>query len=149
MLTAYFKSASTIARYRAGSAGSHIDRFVDWLVDQGYRRTSIRRHVREVVNFAAWAESGGLGTATLNHDALTQLHDHLTTRGRQRDPAGEVQKPSYSPQNADNCAHDQARIALRATRAQLRIALESGMAPVRRRGELQDLLDNPGRSRRR
>lgn len=69
MLTAYFKSASTIARYRAGSAGPHLDRFVDWLVDQGYRRASIRRHVREVVNFAAWAESAGLGTAPLNHDA--------------------------------------------------------------------------------
>ena len=88
MLTAYFKSASTIARYRAGSAGPHLDRFVDWLVDQGYRRASIRRHVREVVNFAAWAESVGLGTATLNHDALTQLYDHLMTRGRQRDPSG-------------------------------------------------------------
>lgn len=88
MLTAYFKSASTIARYRAGSAGPHLDRFVDWLVDQGYRRASIRRHVREVVNFAAWSKSVGLGTAPLNHDALTQLHDHLTARGRQRDPSG-------------------------------------------------------------
>lgn len=65
MLTAYFKSAPTIARYRAGSAGPHLDRFVAWLADQGYRRVSIRRHVREVANFAAWAESVGLGTSPL------------------------------------------------------------------------------------
>ena len=88
MLTAYFKSASTIARYRAGSAGPHLDRFVAWLADQGYRRVSIRRHVREVVNFAAWAESVGLGTASLDRTALTRLHDDLTARGRQRDPSG-------------------------------------------------------------
>lgn len=88
MFTSYFKSASTIARYRAGSAGPHLDRFVDWLADQGYRRVSIRRHVREVVNFAAWAETVGLGTAPLDRTALAQLHNYLTARGRQRDPSG-------------------------------------------------------------
>jgi integrase/recombinase XerD len=88
MLTTYFKSAVTIARYRAGCAGPHLDRFVAWLAEKGYRRVSIRRHVREVVNFAAWAESVGLGTAPLNHAVLSQLHDYLTVHGRQRDPSG-------------------------------------------------------------
>ena len=63
MLTTYFKSASTIARYRAGGAGPHLDLFVAWLAEKGYRRVSIRRHVREVAYFAAWAGSVGFGTA--------------------------------------------------------------------------------------
>lgn len=88
MLTAYFKSAPTIARYRAGSAGPHLDRFVAWLADQGYRRVSIRRHVREVANFAAWAESVGLGAAPLDRAALTQLHDYLAAHGRLNYPSG-------------------------------------------------------------
>ena len=58
MVTAYFKSAPTIARYRAGSAGPHLDRFVAWRSNQSYRRVSIRPHVREVANFAAWAVAG-------------------------------------------------------------------------------------------
>jgi hypothetical protein len=92
MLTIYFKSAVTIARYRAGGPGPHLDRFVAWLAEKGsYRRVSIRRHVREVVNFAAWAESVGLGTALLNHAVLSQLHDYLTVHGRQRDPSGNRQ----------------------------------------------------------
>lgn len=70
MLTAYFKSSPTIARYRAGSAGPHLDRFVAWLADQGYRRVSIRRHVREVANFAAWAESVGLGAVRRHSTVL-------------------------------------------------------------------------------
>ena len=88
MLTAYFKSAPTIARYRAGSAGPHLDRFVAWLADQGYRRVSIRRHVREVANFAAWADSVGLGKAPLDRAAVMQLHDYLAARGRQYYPSG-------------------------------------------------------------
>ena len=108
MLTAYFKSASTIARYRAGSARPHLARFIDWLVNQGNRRESIRRHFREVVNFATWAESVGLDTATLNHDALTQLYDHLMTRGRQRDPIGN-RPPRRERRHAERLRREQWR----------------------------------------
>lgn len=88
MLTAYFKSAPTIARYRAGGAGPYLDRFVVWLADQGYRRVSIRRHVREVVKFAAWAKSVGFDTAPLDRTAVAQLHDDLAARGRLNYPSG-------------------------------------------------------------
>ena len=96
MLTAYVKSAPTIARYRAGSAGPHLERFVAWLADQGYRRISITRHVREVANFAAWAESVGLGTAPLDHAALTQLHDELAACGRLNYPSGNCRQVHHS-----------------------------------------------------
>lgn len=51
---------------------SHCD-IVAWVAYQGYRRVSIRCHVREVANFAAWAESVGFGTAPLDPAALSQL----------------------------------------------------------------------------
>ena len=50
--------------------------FVSWVGDQGYRRVSIRRHVRQMANFAGWAEFVGFGTAPLDRGALTQLHDY-------------------------------------------------------------------------
>ena len=56
MLTEYFKSRLTLERYRSGLIGPHLDAFTAWLETRGYRRTCIRRHVREVVHFAAWAK---------------------------------------------------------------------------------------------
>lgn len=67
-----------------GSDLSHCH-FVVWVADQGYRRVSIRRYVREVANFAMWAESVGFGMAPLDRAALTQLHDYLL------DPMAEIE----------------------------------------------------------
>jgi len=81
MLNSYFKSPSTIARYRAGLAGPYLDRFIPWLEDLGYQRVSIRRHVREVVHFASWATSEGLHETELDSDSLVSLCNHLTELG--------------------------------------------------------------------
>jgi hypothetical protein len=75
MLTTYFKSSATVARYQAGSAGPYLDQFIAWLADHGYRRASIRRHVREVVQFAAWSDSSGAGVALPDQATLAKLHD--------------------------------------------------------------------------
>jgi integrase/recombinase XerD len=88
MLTSYFKSPSTIARYRTGLAGPYLDRFISWLADYGYQRVSIRRHVREVVNFATWAESEGLCETMLDSDSLVTLRNHLTEQGLFRATSG-------------------------------------------------------------
>lgn len=81
MLNSYFKSPSTIARYRAGIAGPYLDRFIAWLANSGYQRVSIRRHVREVVHFASWANSEGLHVTDLNSDSLISLRNHLNELG--------------------------------------------------------------------
>ena len=65
MLIDYFKSPLTLECYRSGSVGPQLDAFTAWLDEHGYRRVSIRRHVREVVHFAAWAEKAGIPVAGL------------------------------------------------------------------------------------
>lgn len=77
MLIDYFKSPLTLERYRSVSVGPQLDAFTAWLDEHGYRRVSIRRHVREVVHFAAWAEKAGIPVAGLNRDALDRLHSYL------------------------------------------------------------------------
>ncbi len=72
MLIAYFKSESTLARYRSGLAGPYLDEFTSWLANHGYRRISIRRHVREVVHFADWATSEGLAPGELDYRTLSK-----------------------------------------------------------------------------
>ena len=80
MLTDYFKSPLTLERYRSGLIGPHLDAFTAWLDEHGYRRISIRRHVREVVHFAAWAKTAGIPVEGLNRDALDRLHFYLAKR---------------------------------------------------------------------
>ncbi|MDP3770126.1 MAG: site-specific integrase [bacterium] len=79
MLTKYFKSSLTIERYRSDSIGLNLDDFIFWLEACGYSRRSIRRHVREVVHFAAWAETAELPVHALDRNALTQFHNHLAS----------------------------------------------------------------------
>jgi hypothetical protein len=56
MLITYFKDSRTLARYQSGLANVYLEKFIAWLESQGYRRFTIRRHVREVMHFADWAE---------------------------------------------------------------------------------------------
>lgn len=88
MLTAYFTSASTIARYQASSAGPYLDHFVTWLAEHGYRRTSIRRHVREVAQFATWFGSAESTSTLPDQTTLARFRDHLASQGRLRYPCG-------------------------------------------------------------
>src|SRR5471030_739111 len=79
MLTDYFKSPITLERYRSRLIGPHLDAFTAWLDEHGYRRVSIRRHVREVTHFSAWAETAGIRVEGLNQDALDRLHWYLAS----------------------------------------------------------------------
>jgi hypothetical protein len=80
MLIRYFKSPLTLERYRSASVGSHLDAFTAWLDEHGYRRVSVRRHVREVVHFAAWAKKTGIPVSGLNRAALDRLRSYLVKR---------------------------------------------------------------------
>jgi hypothetical protein len=91
MLTDYFKSPITLERYRSRLIGPHLDAFTAWLDEHGYRRVSIRRHVREVTHFSAWAETARIPVEGLNQDALDRLHCYLAKREQLRYRNGGLQ----------------------------------------------------------
>lgn len=84
MLTDYFTCPLTLDRYRSVTVGPHLDAFTEWLNGHGYCRISIRRHVQEVVHFAAWAETAGIPVEGLNQDALGILRLYLVAQERLR-----------------------------------------------------------------
>jgi hypothetical protein len=86
MLITYFKDSRTLARYRSGVANLYLENFIVWLESQGYRRFTIRRHVREVVHFADWAEAEGLALSDLDRGALNRLYSQLVERNSLRYP---------------------------------------------------------------
>lgn len=88
MLATYFKAPRTLATYRSGLAGPYLDDFIAWLESRGYRRRTIRRHIREVVHLAAWAQSEGLTGRELDRMALARLHRDLVERTALRYPSG-------------------------------------------------------------
>ena len=80
MLIDYFKSPLTLERYRSAAVCPYLDAFTEWLKERGYRRISVRRHVREVVHFATWAKRTGIPVEGFNRDALDRLQTHLAKR---------------------------------------------------------------------
>jgi integrase/recombinase XerD len=91
MLTDFFKSRLTLERYRSGLIGPHLDTFSAWLDEHGYRRASIRRHVREAVHFSAWAKTAKIPIERLNRDTLNRLYCYLAERERLRNHNGDHQ----------------------------------------------------------
>jgi len=88
MLDDYFKDPHTLATYRSGIASPYLDDFIIWLENRGYHRVTIRRHIREVGHFAAWATSEGLASRALGQAALTKFHRQLEERDSLRYPSG-------------------------------------------------------------
>ena len=88
MLTDFFRSPLILERYRSGLVGSHLDAFTEWLIDRGYQRVSIRRHVREVVHFATWAKTAGIPVEGINQAALDPRESRVLARSRLRRRAG-------------------------------------------------------------
>jgi hypothetical protein len=84
MLITYFKDYRTLARYRFGLANLYLENFIVWLESRGYRRFTIRRHVREVVHFADWAEAEGLALRDSDRGALNRLVSQLAERNSLR-----------------------------------------------------------------
>jgi site-specific recombinase XerD len=78
MLTTYFKSSLSLARYRSGPAGPYLDDFSTWLEEQGYRQISVRRHIREAAHFADWTKTEGLSVQKCDRETLNKLRKHLS-----------------------------------------------------------------------
>jgi integrase/recombinase XerD len=96
MLNTYFKGSRTLARYRSGLANLYLEDFIVWLESQGYRRFTIRRHVREVVHFADWAEAEGLALRDLDRGALNRLCGQLAECKSLRYPCGKQRQICHS-----------------------------------------------------
>jgi site-specific recombinase XerD len=96
MLITYFKDSCTLARYRSGLANRYLENFIVWLESKGYRRFTIRRHVREVVHFADWAEAEGLGLRDLDRGALNRPCSQLAERNSLRYPCGKQRQICHS-----------------------------------------------------
>src|SRR5208337_3360666 len=96
MLITYFKDSRTLARYCSGLANLYLENFIVWLESQGYRRFTIRRHVREVAHFADWAEAEGLALRDLDRGALNRLCSQLAERNSLRYPCGKQRQICHS-----------------------------------------------------
>jgi integrase/recombinase XerD len=96
MLTQYFTRAATLTKRRSGMAGPYLDDFIKWLESRGYHRSTIRRPIREAVNFTMWAHAQSLTLRELDHLALTQFGEQLARRNALRTPSGNYTSPYQS-----------------------------------------------------
>jgi integrase/recombinase XerD len=59
MLEAYFVRPETVERIRASWIGSEVERYANWLADQGYGARTVWRRVPQVLGFAKYARERG------------------------------------------------------------------------------------------
>jgi integrase/recombinase XerD len=102
MLTQYFTRAATLKERRRGMVGPHLDGFITWLERRGYRRGTIRCHIRGAVRFTLWARQRHFTLGDLDWTRLEQLRQWLSRRNALRIPSG-----NYTP------AYQSARVFVR------------------------------------
>ena len=88
MLTTYLKTPLTLARYRIGPAGPHLDRFTEWLEARGYQPDRVLHLLRGVHRFSCWAHRAGLPVQGLGAEAIEAFRHHLHTAQRLHYPSG-------------------------------------------------------------
>jgi len=74
-------------RLHGGPLSSHVDDFADWLVDQGYARSSGRQKLRMAGKFSRWMGAQGLDLAALDE---TQLERFCASQSRLGKPTANV-----------------------------------------------------------
>lgn len=90
MLTTYLKTPRTVARYRSGPAGPHLEPFVGWLEAQGYQSRRIFHLLRGVHRFSCWAHCVGYPLQKLDTHALEAYGQALHRLHRLRYPSGRL-----------------------------------------------------------
>src|SRR5882724_4013697 len=88
MLTTYLTTPLTLARYRIGPAGPHLDRFTEWLEARGYQPDRVLHLLRGVHRFSCWAHRAGLPVQGLGAEAIEAFRHHLHTAQRLHYPSG-------------------------------------------------------------
>ena len=74
-------------RLHCGPLSSHVDNFADWLVDQGYARSTGRQKLRMAGKFSRWMGAQGLDLAALDE---TQLERFCASQSRLGKPTANV-----------------------------------------------------------
>jgi hypothetical protein len=59
----FFSKPETLLRLRRGPLGDYLDRYADWLCEQGFCRAAARLHLVQIADFSLWLDRQGL---TLN-----------------------------------------------------------------------------------
>lgn len=88
LLTTDLKTPWTLAHYRAGLAGPHLDVFASWLEAQGYQPRRIPHLLPGAHRFSCWAHSAGYTIQALDAKALEAYGHHLQGLQRLRYPSG-------------------------------------------------------------
>jgi len=73
-----------LPQYRVGPLGAHVDGFAEWLIEQDYRRDTVRTKLRLVADFSLWLGRRRLSLASLDKQTVGRfLHGR-----RRRNPCG-------------------------------------------------------------
>jgi len=82
----FFSKPETLLRLRRGPLGEYLDRYADWLHEQGFCRVVARLHLVQIADFSLWLSQRGL---TLNDVQPTIIDSFLDDRRRRVKPHAE------------------------------------------------------------
>jgi site-specific recombinase XerD len=73
MLEEFFVDAQAIGRHRAGVFGPYIDEFVRRLVERGYTKGTVQKHVSAVSRFGRWVSRNGLRVREVSEKTIAEF----------------------------------------------------------------------------
>src|SRR5215831_10288322 len=82
----FFSKPETLLRLHRGPLGDYLDRYADWLSEQGFCRAAGRLHLVQIADFSFWLDKQGL---TLNDVQPTVIHSFIEDRRRRVKPHAE------------------------------------------------------------
>ena len=82
MLDQFIGNRDTVRRLRSGVIGSHLDSFVERLVDGGYAAATVRSQLSVLGHFAQWMVRRRCGIHELNDELVGTFVNDRTRRGR-------------------------------------------------------------------
>jgi len=82
----FFSKPETLLRLRRGTLGDYLDRYADWLSEQGFCRAAARLHLAQIADFSLWLDKQGL---TLNDVQPPVIDSFIEDRRRRVKPHAE------------------------------------------------------------
>src|SRR5664280_2053798 len=82
----FFDKPDTLQRLGRGPLGDHLDRYADWLAQQGFCRATARLHLVQLADFSCWLEKQRLTLIDVSHSVVELF---LEDRRRRIRPHGE------------------------------------------------------------
>jgi len=82
----FFSKPETLLRLRRGPLGDYLDRYADWLSEQGFCRVHARLKIVQIADFSLWLDKQGL---TLNDVQPSVIDSFIEDRRRRVKPHAE------------------------------------------------------------